>query len=145
MADEQTMPPMKGVIPHLTIMGGRAKEAVEFYKRAFQVDGEPMTMPAEDGKRLMHAHLKVNGGDLMLADDFPEYREQHTGQGSSEPGGATFHQDVSDVDAAHKRAVDAGGKDIMPPTDMFWGQRYGQILDPFGHRWSFGGPVKGDA
>jgi PhnB protein len=104
-----------------------------------------MTMTAEDGKRLMHAHLKINGGDLMLADDFPEYREQHTGQGSSEPGGATFHQDVADVDAAHKRAVDAGGKDIMTPTDMFWGQRYGQILDPFGHRWSFGGPVKGGA
>ena len=144
MAD-QTPPPMNGVIPHLTIKDGRAKDAVEFYTRAFQVDGEPMTMPAEDGKRLMHAHLKVNGGDLMLADDFPEYSEQHPAAGSSAPGGATFHQDVADVDAAHKRAVDAGGKDIMPPTDMFWGQRYGQILDPFGHRWSFGGPVKGDA
>jgi PhnB protein len=136
---------MKGVIPHLTITGGRAKEAVDYYRRAFDVDGEPMTMPAEDGKRLMHAHLKLNGGDLMLADDFPEYRDQHPEAGSAEPGGCTLHQDVADVDAAHQRAVDAGARDIMPPTDMFWGQRYGQVIDPFGHRWSFGGPTKGDA
>jgi PhnB protein len=142
---DQAPPPMNGVIPHLTIKGGRGKEAIEFYKKAFAVEGEPFTMPADDGKRLMHAHLKINGGDLMLADDFPEYREQHTGQGSDDPGGATFHQDVADVDAAHGRAVAAGAKDIMPPSDMFWGQRYGQVLDPFGHRWSFGGPVKGDA
>ena len=144
MAD-QTPPPMPGVVPHLTIMGGRGTEAVAFYQRALPVEGEPATMPAQDGKRLMHAHLRVNGGSLMLADDFPEYREAHTGIGNAEPGGTTMHLDVADVDAAHTRAVDAGARNIMPPADMFWGQRYGQVIDPFGHRWAFGGPLKGDA
>lgn len=142
---EHTPPPMNGVIPHLTITGGRAREAVEFYQRAFSVAGEPGTMLAEDGQRLMHAHLRLNGGDLMLADDFPEYRAQNPDAGSAEPGGCTLHQDVCDVDTAYQRAVDAGGRSVMAPADMFWGQRYGQIIDPFGHRWSFGGPLKGDA
>ena len=129
--------PTTGLTPHLGIGGGRAAEAIDFYRQAFGAQ-EQMRMPAEDGKRLMHAHLTINGASLMLADDFPEY----SGRAAGPPEGVTLHLQVTDADAAWQRAVDAGATVKMELADQFWGDRYGQLQDPFGHRWSIGAPVK---
>ena len=128
--------PMSGVTPHLAVRGGRCGEAIDFYKKAFGAT-EMMRMPADDGKRLMHAHLRINGDSLMLADDFPEY----TGREARAPEGITLHLQVDDADAWFNRAVEAGATVTMPLEDQFWGDRYGQVQDPFGHRWSIGAPA----
>ena len=94
-------------------------------------------MPAKDGKRLMHAQLEINGGHLMLADEFPEF-----GGETGAPTGVTLHLQVEDANAAFERAVAAGAEVAMPLEDMFWGDRYGQIKDPFGHRWSIASTIK---
>ena len=127
-----------GIIAHLTIRDNRGSEAIEFYKRAFGAE-EPMERHlADDGKRIMHAHLSFNGGHLMLNDDFPEY-----GGAASPPGSVTLHLQVKDADAAWNRALEAGAKEKMPIGDQFWGDRYGQVTDPFGFTWSIGAPVAG--
>ena len=129
--------PPGGVAPHLTIRGGRAVEAIDFYTRALGAR-ELHRVPSEDG-RIMHCHLEVNGGSLMLNDDFPEYRG---GAEEREPGGITLHLQVEDADAAWSRAVEAGASVLMPLEDQFWGDRYGQVEDPFGYRWSIGAPTR---
>lgn len=130
--------PTTGLTPHLAIAGKRASEAIDFYVKAFGAR-ENMRMPADDGVRLMHAHLTVNGASLMLHDEFPEYVENESGP----PDGVTLHLQVDDADAWFERAVAAGASVVMPLDNMFWGDRYGQIKDPFGHQWSIGCPVKG--
>lgn len=130
----------KGVVPHLVVKGAVA--AIDFYKKAFGAE-EVFRMPGEDGKRLMHAELKINGLTVYLADDFPEYcggKERNPKALGGTP--VTLHQYVADVDAAFNRAVAAGATAAMPPADMFWGDRYAQVNDPYGHNWSFGAPVK---
>jgi len=135
MADEQAG--SAGIIPHLTIRDNRAAEAVEFYHRAFGAEESGRHM-ADDGKRIMHAHLNLNGGSLMLNDDFPEF-----GHGTSAaPSGSTLHLQVEDADAAWERALAAGAEVRFPLADQFWGDRYGQVTDPFGFTWSIGSPVK---
>jgi PhnB protein len=131
--------PTTGLTPHIAIADSRAGEAIEFYKKAFGAT-EQLRMPAEDGARLMHAHLTINGASLMMHDDFPEY----TGSAMAAPSGVTLHLQVDDTDAWFQRAVDAGATSKMPPEDMFWGDRYAQVTDPFGHIWSIGTPVKGE-
>jgi len=128
---------MSGIVPYLTILDGRAKEAIDFYRAAFGAE-EIGRHDAEDGKRLMHAHLRLNGGDLMLSDDFPEYQ----GGPSARPGGTTLHLSVDDADAIWNRALAAGAEVKMPLDDQFWGDRYGQLRDPFGHSWSIGAPSR---
>ena len=128
---------MKGVVPHLTIRDNRAGEAVDFYARAFGATESGRHM-ADDGKRILHAHLELNGGPLMLNDDFPE---MGGGQGSPPPAGVGLHLDVPDADAAWETALTAGAAVRFPLDNQFWGQRYGQVTDPFGHIWSIGGPV----
>ena len=119
------------VTPYLTVKGGA--QAVEFYKRAFGAqEGERMTGP--DGKSVMHTELKIGDSMIMLSDELPQ-------MGSRSPetlGGTTgsIFLYVPDVDAAFKRAVDAGAKATMPPTDMFWGDRFAKLTDPFGHEWA---------
>lgn len=118
------------ITPHLVCEG--ATKAIAFYEQAFGavvVD----RMPGPDGK-LMHALLRIGDSHLMLCDDFPEY-------GSPGPralGGTTvtIHLYVPDADAAWERALAAGATPSMPLSDMFWGDRYGQVTDPYGHRWS---------
>lgn len=133
-------PTPKGIVPHLVVKG--AAEAIEFYKKAFGAE-EIMRMPAEDGKRLMHAQMQLDGSAFFLADDFPEYHggKSHT-PASLGGSSVTLHRYVPDVDAAFKQATAAGGKATMPPADMFWGDRYGQVEDPFGHVWSLAAPLK---
>lgn len=131
--------PTNGVTAHLTIAGRRAREAIEFYKKAF---GAVEAMPphaAEDGVRIMHAHLRLNGGSVMLNDEFPEYGE--CGAGGT-PGAVTLHLQVDDADRWFDRATQAGANVTMPLEDQFWGDRYGQLKDPFGHSWSIGAPAK---
>lgn len=138
MADHQ-----QGVIPHLVVSDGIA--ALEFYKKALGAT-ETARLPAEDGKRLMHAEISVNGGRIMLHDHFPEYAAQHGHNKLAPPDilegtTVTIHLWVENCDAAIKRAEDAGARVTMPAWDAFWGDRYGQILDPFGHAWSFAHPL----
>jgi PhnB protein len=137
MTSQPDQGPTTGVTPHLTIRDSRAAEAVDFYKAAFGAE-EKMRMPAQDGKRLMHVHLVINGGSVMMNDDFPEYR----GGASPEPASVTLHLQVDDADAWFDRATKAGATVTMPLADQFWGDRYGQVKDPFGHSWSIGAPVK---
>ena len=117
--------------PYLRVKGGEA--AIEFYKKAFGAELRGK-MPGPDGKTIMHAELKIGDSIIMLADECPE-------MGGKSPlslggTGLGLHVYVNDVDAAFKRAVDAGAKVKMPVSDMFWGDRYGQLQDPFGHEWS---------
>ncbi len=92
---------------------------------------------ATDDGRLMHAHLKINGGSLMMHDDFPE----HTGGPAGEPAGTVLHLEVDDADRWWNRALEAGAEVKYPIEDQFWGERYGQLKDPFGHIWSIGAPL----
>jgi PhnB protein len=136
MADEDQAP-TTGLTPYITVREGRGSEAVAFYQRAFGAR-EVQRHLADDGKRLMHSHLIVNGASLMLSDDFPEYRG---GTPAPEPGGTTLHLQVTNADEWWNRAVEAGAQIRMPLADQFWGDRYGQLRDPFGHSWSIGAPV----
>ena len=131
--------PTTGLTPHIAIADKRASEAIDFYIRAFGAT-ENMRMPAEDGVRLMHAHLTINGASLMMHDDFPEY----SGSAMSAPTGVTLHLHVDDTDAWYTRAIDAGASSTLEPHDAFWGDRYAQVKDSFGHLWSIGGPIKGE-
>jgi PhnB protein len=136
VADQQ---PYRGVIPHLTV--DNAVAAIEFYVKGLG-GKEKSRHPAEDGKRLMHAEVEINGAPIFLNDDFPEM----TGGKSKAPrsiGGTpvTLHLNVPNCDEAVKRAAAAGAKVTMPPFDAFWGMRYAVIVDPFGHEWSIAHPL----
>jgi PhnB protein len=121
---------MHTVTPHLTCAGAAA--AIEFYKRAFQAV-EVARMAGPDGK-LMHAMVRIGDSAVMLVDEFPDYGA--IGPKTLKGSPVTMHLYVDDVDAFVRRAVDAGAKITMPLADMFWGDRYCQFEDPFGHRWS---------
>lgn len=128
------------VAPYLTVRGGKA--AVEFYKKAFGARTR-MVMEADDKKRLMHATLLINGGEVMLSDVFDEYGG---GNSKAPPDAKTttvvVHLHVDDADKWWARATAAGAKPVMPLEDQFWGDRYGQLADPFGHVWSIGAEIK---
>lgn len=128
--------PTTGVTPFLAISGGRANEALAFYERVFDAQVIERNV-AQDGKRLMQASLKVNGGWVMLSDDFPEH-----GFVAAPPASVTLHLQVDDADTWFKRAVEAGCTIKMPIADQFWGDRYGSVADPFGHNWSIGSPLR---
>jgi uncharacterized glyoxalase superfamily protein PhnB len=109
-----------------------AARAVEFYKQAFGAT-ERGIMKGPDGK-IMHAEITVGDSIIMLADEFPEFGAvSPQGIGGSASG---LHIYVEDVDSAFDRAVKAGATVEMPVADMFWGDRYGKLKDPFGHKWS---------
>ncbi len=116
------------ITPHLIVKG--AANAIDFYKKAFGAE-ERFRMPGPDGA-IMHAELAIGGAIVMLAEECEQW-------GSFGPRGTTavvIHLYVSDCDATFKRAVSAGAKELMPPTDMFWGDRFAKVQDPFGHQWS---------
>lgn len=128
-------PAVTGITPHLVVSDGAA--AVDFYTRAYGAV-EHQRMLAGDGKRILNTALTINGGVLMLNDDFPEMRG---GTATGAPAGVTLHLQVDDTDKWFDRAVAAGASVTMAPADMFWGDRYAQVKDPFGHSWAFGAPV----
>ncbi len=108
-----------------------SKEALEFYAKAF--GAEPgMCMPGPGGST-MHAEVKIGNSMVMMSDENPEW-------GSKSPltlggNGSSLHVYTEDVDAAFKQAIDAGCTAVFPVADMFWGDRYGKVRDPFGHEW----------
>jgi len=122
-----------GVTPYISVSDASA--AAAFYARAFGAE-EINRVPADDGRRLMHCHLRINGGPLMLNDPFPEY-----GYPLQTPQGFVLHLQVDDVEAWWNRAVEAGLEIVMPLEVQFWGDRYGQLRDSFGITWSLGGPA----
>jgi PhnB protein len=128
-------------IPHLVVNDGAA--AIAFYEKAFGATLEGKHI-AEDGKRLMHAHLGLGAGAVYLHDEFPEFGDHGGAKAPTQLGGVScvIHLDVPDADAAWSRAVNAGAEIIMELENQFWGMRYGQIKDPFGHIWSIGGPAE---
>ncbi|MDB5923131.1 MAG: glyoxalase/bleomycin resistance protein/dioxygenase [Betaproteobacteria bacterium] len=121
---------MHTVTPHLICAG--AADAIEFYKKAFKAV-EESRLPGPQG-RLMHAMIRIEGSAVMLVDEMPECGA--LGPRSLKGSPVTIHLYVEDVDAFVRRAVDAGAKITMPVADMFWGDRYGKLEDPFGHHWS---------
>lgn len=128
------------VSPMLTVSDGAA--AIEFYVKAFGAE-ELGRVPGPDGKRLFHAAVRINGATVMLNDDFPEMNDGKSVTPEALGGSpVTIHLTVADVDQKFQRAVDAGATVVMPLEDMFWGDRYGELRDPFGHLWSMGQPVR---
>src|SRR5688572_20863654 len=118
---------MQAVTPHLICAG--ASDAIEFYKRAFGAV-ERMRMPTSDGRRIMHACIRINGSNVFLVDEMPEWGALSPRSLKGSP--VTIHLQVDNVDKVVAGAVAAGAKVIMPIEDMFWGDRYGKIEDPFG-------------
>ncbi len=121
---------MHSLTPHLVCDG--AVEAMAFYTRAFGAV-ELGRIPGPDGK-MMHAMMRIGDSPLMLVDEFPQWGS--VGPRTLKGTPVTLHLYVEDVDAVVARALDAGATTLMPVEDMFWGDRYGVIEDPFGHRWS---------
>ena len=123
--------------PHLTVRN--AKEALDFYKRAFGAEiGQVAYTP--DGK-VMHAGLKIGDSMLMLNDEMPEYGVlSPLSSGGNSP--VTIHIYTENVDEAFNRAVSAGAQVKMPVMDQFWGDRYGVVSDPYGHKWSVAAHVR---
>ncbi len=119
------------VTPHLICAD--CTRALDFYGKAFGAV-ERFRMPSPDGSKLWHAEIQIGNSVVMLADEFPEMGCV----GPKALGGTpvNIHLYVEDVDAAFDRAVKAGVEVKMPPTDMFWGDRYAKIVDPYGHSWS---------
>ena len=134
MSHQPIPPGSEHLIPHLVCNG--ATKAIEFYKKAF--GGELMySLPAPDGQRIMHAAMRLGNSMFFLVDDFPEFCGGQSESPQALKGSpVTIHRYVADVDAAVNRAVEAGATVLMPVADMFWGDRYGVIKDPFGHKWS---------
>jgi len=130
--------PTSGVTPHLTIPSRGASAAIDFYIIAFGAEVLDRRL-ADDGERLMHAHLRINSASVMWNDELPEYG----GSQDVRPTGVTLHLQVSDPDAWWTRAMTVGGAEpVLDMADQFWGDRYGVLRDPFGHTWSIGGPTK---
>jgi len=119
------------VTPTLTISG--AADAIEFYKKAFDAK-EVYRFPGPDGKSIMHAEIRIGDSPIMLCDEMP-----HMGvlspKSTGGPSGSIYLY-VNDSDSVFNKAVSAGAKPIMPMMDGFWGDRFGSLTDPFGHRWT---------
>jgi uncharacterized glyoxalase superfamily protein PhnB len=123
-----------GIVPYLNVDG--AAKAAEFYARAFGAK-EVGRHPVDEQGRTMHIHLHLNGGSLMLGDPYPEHGYEW------KPAQAfDLLLNVDDVDAWWERAIAAGAEVVVPLQVMFWGDRYGQLKDPFGVSWAFNAPVK---
>ena len=118
------------VTPVLTVRNG--VKAVEFYKRAFGAR-EVFRMDGPDGK-LMHAELKIGDSTIMLGEENPQWGCQSPESLKGTP--VSLYLYVPDADAAFAQATAAGAKALKPVDDMFWGDRQGEVTDPFGHRWS---------
>ena len=137
MTEAATLPAVEtkgGAVVYLSIDG--AMKAVEFYQKAFNAE-IAMVMPPDEKGRTMHAHLYINGSSVMISDFYPEH-----GWVPVPAQGFNILLPVTDIETWWKRAVDAGATVGMPLTDMFWGDRYGQLLDPFGVTWAMTTPIQ---
>jgi PhnB protein len=134
--DKQASNGVPSLAPHLVCAG--AAEAIQFYQQAFGAK-EMVRLPGPDGK-LMHACVSINGALVMLVDENKQWGMLSPKALGGTP--VTIHLGVEDADKAAAQAVAAGAKVIMPVADMFWGDRYGVVEDPFGHRWSIATPQR---
>lgn len=124
------------VTPYLAVRG--AVRAIEFYAAAFGAK-ELQRETTPDGK-ILHSRLRIGDSIVMLADEFEGGSMTAPEQATTSP--ITLHLYVPDVDAVWKRALAAGARVVHPLDDMFWGERYGQLRDPFGHLWSVSTPLR---
>ena len=123
--------PFRSITPHLTIKD--ADKAIDFYQKIF--GGQIINQMFWPNGKIMHAKVKIGDSIFML-------HEETAGADKGDPAPTTIggspvslHVFVDDVDATFNRAVEAGAKAVFPPTNMFWGDRWGRLVDPFGHRW----------
>jgi len=126
-------PVLGGLAPYLTIDG--ASKAADFYVRAFAAK-EVARYPLDEQGRTMHIHLHINGSSLMLSDAYPEH-----GHPLQAPQAFNLTLQVRDLDSWWKRAIAAGCTAILEPQQMFWGDRYAQLRDPFGVMWAMNEPA----
>jgi uncharacterized glyoxalase superfamily protein PhnB len=118
----------QSITPSIIVKDGI--DAMALYKRAFGAE-EVMCMRSPGGG-LMHGEIRIGDSVMMLSDEWPDHGMKAPVAGHHSSG---LHLYVADVDKAYQRALDAGCQPIMPPADMFWGDRYGKVIDPFGHIW----------
>jgi PhnB protein len=118
------------VTPSLTVRG--ADRAIAFYRRAFGAE-ERMRLASTDGTKVMHAELQIGDSIVMLSDEYPEMGSRSPEALGGTPGSLFLY--VDDVDRVFARAVEAGAVVQVPVQDMFWGDRFGAVADPFGHVW----------
>jgi uncharacterized glyoxalase superfamily protein PhnB len=124
--------------PHLVVSNAAA--AIDFYRNAFGAF-ELFRMAAPDGQSVMYAELQIGDSRLMLSDEMPgneHWRAPNSLGGTS----VTVHLWTEDADSVYQRAVDAGAEASMPLMDAFWGDRYGKVIDPFGHEWAIATHIK---
>ena len=131
-SDFSKVPPVTGITAYVQLADARA--AAELYKKAFGAE-ELARMNMDGQEKLIHCHLRINGGNLFINDPFPEH-----GYPLAKPQAFTLHLQVDNADAWFERAVAAGLEVVKPVSVMFWGDRYGQLRDKFGVQWSIGSP-----
>lgn len=119
------------VSPHMVIRNASA--AIDFYKKAFGAE-EIMRMTDPTGKGIMHAEIKIGNSMIMIVDEMPDMKICVSPE---KLGGTTIGMTIycEDTDAMFQRAIDAGATEVMKPVDMFWGDRYSKLTDPYGHIW----------
>ena len=115
-----------------------AAKAIDFYKEVFGAT-ELMRMPYPDSGKIAHAELKIRNDVLMLGDENPQMGAFAPQGGAPPPAGVMVY--VDDVDTVFNKAVCKGAKSMMPPMDMFWGDRFAKLTDPFGHEWAVTSPI----
>jgi PhnB protein len=124
------------VTPYLTVRN--AAQAIDFYNKAFGAE-QTVRMDSPDGK-VMHAEIRIGDSIIMLGDENPQTGSTSPQTLNGSTAGIMLY--CENVDQAFERAVKAGAKATMPPADMFWGDRMGNLVDPFGHKWSLGQHVR---
>lgn len=122
---------MHTVTPVLKIKG--CLEAIEFFKKAFGAE-EVVTALDPSGRQVWHAAMRIGDSVIFMNDEMPEMGEK------AHPTALWLY--VENADASFKRAVDAGAKSIMPPTDMFWGDRFSKVVDKWGNDWAIAQHIK---
>jgi uncharacterized glyoxalase superfamily protein PhnB len=124
------------ITPHLVVRG--VADAIAWYTKALGAH-ELLRHPAPDGKSIMHSELLLGDSRFFVVDEFPGSMASPAALGGTP---VTLHLYVDDVDALFARAVDAGADVLLPVADQFWGDRYGMLTDPFGHRWSIASRIE---
>jgi PhnB protein len=126
---------MSQITPHLVVDDAAA--AIDFYTKAFGAT-EQCRMKMPDSDKIMHASVTIGDATVMLAEAMECQESGMKTRSPKQLGGSpvTIHLNVPDVDKTFAQAMSAGATQIMPPMDMFWGDRYGKLVDPFGHEWS---------
>ena len=135
MATTEQSVPM--ITPSLIVKG--APEAIDFYTRVFGAE-EALRMACPETGAVMHAELRFGSTRLYLCEEFPNHGLNGPSSLSGTP--VSIHLQVADADAIFNKAVEAGATVAMPLADMFWGDRFGKLADPFGHHWSIASRIE---